>query len=118
MLVSLYDLKGCHTFGDDLPEAVEMAQDAAEMWLWQAERDGWEVPAPSTMEEARKLDDSPDAFVSLVYADTDAYRRQHDSRAVNKTVTLPAWLNYQAEQANAPFSKILQDGLKEFLRAA
>jgi len=33
-------------------------------------------------------------------------------------LTLPAWLNYQAEQANAPFSKILQEGLKEFLRAA
>jgi len=118
MLVSVPDLPGCHTFGDDLAEAIEMAVDAAETWLWDAENKKETIPMPSGMEEARTFDDSPDAFVSLIYADTDDYRRQHDSRAVNKTVTLPAWLNYQAEQANAPFSKILQEGLKEFLRAA
>jgi len=118
MLVSIPDLKGCHTFGDDLAEAIEMAQDAAEMWLWQAEKDGWGVPTPSSLEEARKHDDSPESFASLVFADTDAYRRRYDSRAVNKTLTIPAWLNYQAEQANAPFSKLLQEALKEFLRAA
>jgi len=118
MLVSVPSLKGCHTFGDDLPEAIEMAQDAAEMWLWQAERDGWAIPMPSSMEEAREFDESPDAFVSLIYADTDEFRRRCDSRAVNKTVTLPAWLKYQAEQANAPFSQILQQGLKDYLNIA
>ena len=31
MLVSVPDLKGCHTFGDDLAEAIEMAVDAARL---------------------------------------------------------------------------------------
>ena len=118
MLVSVPDLKGCHTFGEDLPEAIEMAQDAAEMWLSQAERDDWKIPVPSALEDARKSDESPEAFVSLVYADTDAYRRQFDNRAVKKTLSIPAWLNHQAEQANAPFSQILQQGLKEYLHIA
>jgi hypothetical protein len=29
---------------------------------------------------------------------------------------IPSWLNHQAEKANAPFSQILQQGLKEYLR--
>ena len=118
MLVSIPDLKGCHTFGDDLAEAIEMAKDAAEMWLNHCEREGWQVPAPSTLESVREFSDAPKAFASLVYADTDAYRRQFDNRAVKKTLSIPAWLNYQAEQANAPFSQILQQALKEYLHIA
>ena len=121
-LVSVPDMKGCHTFGENLAEAIEMAQDAVSMVLYHMEKDGVDIPAPSSLEDAmQKYCDAYDEqgeFANFVYADTDEYRRQHDSRAVNKTVTLLAWLNYQAEQANAPFSKILQDGLNEFLRAA
>lgn len=118
MLVSVPDIKGCHTFGDDLAEAIAMAQDAVEMLLYHMEKDGVEPPKPSTLEAARQTDESPDAFASFVYADTDAYRRRNDKRAVNKMVTIPAWLKYQAEQANAPFSQILQQGLKEYLNIA
>ena len=118
MLVSVPDLKGCHTFGDDLAEAIEMARDAAEMLLYHMEKDGVKVPQPSSLEDAGEFDDSPDAFVSFVYADTEAYRRRNDKRAVNKMVTIPAWLKYQAEQANAPFSQILQQGLKDYLNIA
>jgi len=118
MLVSVPDLPGCHTFGDDLAQAIEMAQDATEMWLWHAENMREPIPPASPPEKAILGYEGEGVFVNFIIADTDAYRKQFDSRAVNKTVTLPAWLKYQAEQANAPFSKILQDGLKEFLRAA
>jgi len=51
----------------------------------------------------------------MVAADTDEYRRQNDTRSVKKTLSIPAWLNNRAEKANAPFSQILQEGLKEYL---
>ena len=54
-------------------------------------------------------------FVSLIAADTDEYRKQNDTRSVKKTLSIPSWLNYQAEKANAPFSQILQEGLKKYL---
>ena len=54
-------------------------------------------------------------FVNYVYADTDAYRRKHDNRAVKKTLSIPSWLNDQAMQAGVNFSQILQDALKERL---
>ena len=115
-LVRVPDLKTVHTFGDDLPEALEMAQDAMEMWLWQTENQGGSIPPASPLAEAARLAQGPGEVASLVAADTDEYRRQHDARAVKKTLSIPAWLNYKAEQANAPFSQILQQGLKAYLR--
>ena len=114
-LVRVPDLKSIHTFGDDLPEALEMAQDAIEMWLWQTENQGGPIPPASPLAEVARLTQSPDELVSLVMADTDDYRRQNETRAVKKTLSIPAWLNYQAEKAGAPFSQILQRGLKEYL---
>ena len=54
--------------------------------------------------------------INLIAADTDEYRRQNDTRAVKKTGAIPVRLHHQAEQANAPCSQILQEGLKEYLR--
>jgi len=89
-----------------------MAQDAIAMWLWHAENTGMEIPKASKVLEIK-----PNERVTLVAADTDEYRRQHDTRAIKKTLSIPAWLNHQAEVANAPFSQILQEGLKEYLAA-
>ena len=44
--------------------------------------------------------------------DTDEYRRANENRAVKKTLTIPSWLNIEAERAGVNFSQILQDGLK------
>jgi predicted RNase H-like HicB family nuclease len=122
-LVSVPDLPGLHTFGSSLAEALYMAQDAIEMWLWDAENKGESIPPASSQTEAVKWCESPDQpdlspFVNLIAADTDEYRKQNDTRAVKKTLSIPAWLNNQAEKANAPFSQILQQGLKEYLHIA
>lgn len=110
--VKVPDLPGCVTFGDDLPDALDMAQDAVEMWLWDAENQKEAIPAAHTIEN---VPCPPESFVSLVLADTDRYRRENDTRAVKKTLSIPLWLNVKAEKANAPFSQILQEGLKQYL---
>jgi predicted RNase H-like HicB family nuclease len=118
ILVSVPDLPGLHTFGHDIADALYMAQEAIGMWLWDAENKGEAIPQPSTLKKIEITTESPDQVVSLVAADTDEYRRQIDTRAVKKTLSIPAWLNHQAEKANAPFSQILQQGLKEYLNIA
>ena len=105
------DLPYCRTCGYNLAEAIEMAEDAVSMWLWDAENKREVIPSPSPA-----FSYEPPQFVNFVRADTDAWRQAHDTKAVNKTLTLPSWLNHQAEKANAPFSKILQEGLKDYLR--
>ncbi|MDR2068852.1 MAG: type II toxin-antitoxin system HicB family antitoxin [Spirochaetaceae bacterium] len=115
ILVSVPDLPGLHTFGSSLAEALYMVQDAIEMWLWDAENKGEVIPPASSQREIARLCKFPDQFVNFVAADPDEYLWQHNTRAVKKTLSIPAWLDHQAEKANAPFSQILQQGLKEYL---
>lgn len=108
-LVSVPDLSGCHTFGEDLSEAIEMARDAAAMWLCIAEDSKEEIPKPSH-------DLKPEnGFVSYIDIDTIQYRRLHDSKAVKKTLSIPSWLNSQAELSGISFSAVLQQALMEQL---
>jgi hypothetical protein len=92
-----------------------MAQDALAMWLWDAENNHEPIPDASDPSSLTQHCNEPAITVTLVAADTDEYRKQVDTRAIKKTLSIPAWLNYQAEKANAPFSQILQQGLKEYL---
>ena len=105
ILVSVPDLPGLHTFGNNMADALYMAQDAIEMWLWDAENKGEVIPPASSQTKIAKLCKSKDQIVSLVAADTDEYRRQNDTRSVKKTLSIPAWLNHKAEIANAPFPR-------------
>ena len=118
ILVSVPDLPGLHTFGSNMADALFMAQDAIEMWLWDAENNGEAIPKASSQQKIAKLCKSPDQMVNMVAANTDEYRRQNETRSIKKTLSIPAWLNHQAEKANAPFSQILQQGLKEYLNIA
>lgn len=113
--VSFPDIEGCVTCGDDLVDAMDMAQDALNLMLWDIEEDGDPVNAPSAIES---LSLEPGQFASLVCADTDEYRRKMDNRAVKKTLTIPSWLNSQAERANINFSQLLQSALKQELHIA
>ncbi|MCL2602904.1 MAG: type II toxin-antitoxin system HicB family antitoxin [Defluviitaleaceae bacterium] len=111
--VTVPDLPGCHTFGEDLSDALIMAKDAVEGWLWDAENNQEPIPPASKTLPIKKSE-----TFTLIAADTDEYRKAHDNRAVKKTLSIPSWLNRQAEKANAPFSQILQQGLKEYLKIA
>ena len=105
--VKVPDLPGCRTCGDDLADAIFMAEDAISMWLWAAEHKNEVLPAASVLPSV-----VAPRFINYVYADTDAYRKKNDARAVKKTLSIPSWLNTMAEEAGVNFSQILQEALK------
>lgn len=109
-LVEVPDLSGCFTFGDNLIDAISMARDAMAMWLCLAEDNKETIPQPSKKLTAEK------GFVSYVDVDTVEYRRFNDNKAIKKTLSLPSWLNAQAELAGLNFSAILQEALKQHLQ--
>lgn len=108
--VKVPDLPGCRTCGKDLADAIFMAEDAIAMWLWDAESKAEKIPAPGEFPAV----EAPQ-FVNYVVADTDEYRKKYDNRAVKKTLSIPNWLNIQAEQAGVNFSQVLQEALKQKL---
>ena len=42
----------------------------------------------------------------------EEYYRKHSSKAVKKTLSIPEWLNIEAEKKNINFSQVLQEALK------
>lgn len=103
------DIEGCYTCGATIPEAIEMAQDALCLMLYDREEDGDPIPPPS---DQKAIQDGTDALVSLVLCDTTEYRKYFDDRTVKKTLTIPNWLNTLAERSGVNFSAVLQDALK------
>lgn len=73
------------------------------------EEDGEEIPAPTPL-SAIKTKENEHAVLTDVYM--PFVRMANVNRAVNRTVTLPAWLNATALERNIIFSQVLQDALK------
>lgn len=101
----------CTTEGDTLEKAIEMAQEA--MGLFLDDLNVSDIPKASLPFCAQNL--AENEFISLIELDLDEYRKQYDSKAVKKTLTIPNWLNKKAEALNLNFSQILQKALKEEL---
>lgn len=53
----------------------------------------------------------------LTYVDVDfsEYRRKTDTKMVRKNVTIPSWLNYEAERSGINVSRVLQEALTNVL---
>ena len=107
--VEFPDIDGCVTSGSSLPDAIQMAEDALCLMLYDMEESGEAIPAPS---DPKAVQAGTDALVSLVCCDTIEYRKLYNNKAVKKTLTIPAWLNTLAERADLNFSSVLQDALK------
>ena len=85
--VEFPDLPGCVTEGEDMAEALFMAEDAASGWVLTELEDGNPVPHASLIQDVTA---EPGQFVSLVALDMDAYAAKYGSNAVKKTLTIPA----------------------------
>ncbi len=110
--VSFPDLPGCVTSGTTLTDAVEMAADAANLWLVSAEDTRDPIPEPSAPSAVRL---SSGEVSTLVPVDTDAYRRRLDTRSVRKNVSLPAWMAAYADSHGINCSGVLQDALRAMI---
>lgn len=114
-LVEFPDLEGCYTFGETLEKAYEMAEDVLSLTLWDLEENKVQIPTPSNLKDL-KCDEN--SFASLVSADTLAYRKLHDTKAVKKTISIPRWLDTIAQERGVNFSNILQQALMKELNVS
>ncbi len=102
-----------NTEGDTLTDAIEMARDAIGIMGIDMEDDKNELPIPTSLGDLKKTSSSD--IISLVDVDFTEYRRQNEQRMVRRNVTLPSWLNYEAEKSGVNVSAILQRALKNEL---
>ena len=114
VLIEVPDLE-ILTEGFGIADAVGMARDAIGLKGISYEDKGKELPEPSSIND---IDVSKGTFaedgtgcVSLVDIDFAEYRRKVDNKTVRRNVTLPNWLNQEAEKAHINVSRVLQEAL-------
>lgn len=102
------DLPGCTSCSETTDEAVQDAKEALGLHLWGMEKDHDEIPTATPVD---KLEREANEIPLLVEVFMPAVRARVETRFVKKTLSMPAWLNAQAEQAGINFSQVLQDAL-------
>jgi len=112
--VDFPDLPGCVSAGATLEEALSMAREALSLHLYGMIEDGDAIPKPS---DPTAVAAESGAFVAPVEGRPDMMRDAIRNRSVKKTLTIPYWLNEEAERNHINFSQVLQDALKERIGA-
>lgn len=108
--VEFPDIEGCQSCGDTLEETMNNAQEALGLFIASKLDNSEEINKPSDIKNI----ESADGFVSYVSSDASKYRKK--TRAVKKTLTIPEWLNEEAEKNHINFSSVLQKALMDELQ--
>ena len=111
-----------YTEGKDLGNAIEMARDAISLKCLNLEDNKISIPEPSSYSKAIEIAKEvhqgesfnyTDGIVTVVDADLTEYRRKLDRKMVKKNLTIPSWMNVEAERLNLNVSRVLQEALEE-----
>ena len=108
------DIEGCVSQGDTFDEAMDYIREAIGLCMEDFVEKGV-IPAAS---EPCDISVEKNQFVAVVGFDYDEYQKKFGSKAVKKTLTVPAWLNTLSERNNINFSQVLQNALKQELKIA
>ena len=98
---------GTWTQGDNMKDALLMAQDAIGIML----DDKSEYPEPTDLEN---IETKANDIKTVVYIDMEEYRR-NNPKTVRKNVTVPEYLVVLGKKKNINFSAVLTEALKNKL---
>lgn len=97
------------TSGINDDDALLSARELLGCVLFGLEEDGEAIPSPTAL-NAVQLEANERAVLVDVYM--PSIRMAQNNKSVNRTVTLPAWLNAAALERNINFSQVLQEAIK------
>ncbi len=100
------------TSGVNDDDALLSARELLGCIMYGLEEDEEEIPLPTPLAEVKVADNERSVLIDIYMP---SIRMAHVNRSVNRTVTLPAWLNAIALEKNVNFSQVLQDALKDML---
>lgn len=98
------------TSGVDEEDAFKSAKELLGLTLYSMEEDKEEIPQPSPINELRLKKNQVSCLVDVFMP---SIREAQNNKSVNRTVTLPAWLNAKSLELGVNFSQVLQEALLE-----
>lgn len=118
ILIEVPDLE-ILTEGENIVNAIDMARDAIGLKIISLEYDKTEIPNPTNLFDINIKDstfaEEGKSYISMVDVDITEYRKKVDNKSVRRNITLPNWLNVEAEKAHINVSKVVQEALMEKL---
>ena len=102
-----------YTEGETIPDAMEMARDAIGLKCITMQDEHINLPIPSEMKTIKVSDDK---LVTLIDVDLFDYRRKNELRTVRRNVSIPSWINYEAEKSGINVSALLVQAIKTELK--
>lgn len=100
------------TSGVNDKDAFESAKELLGITILGYEEDGEELPDATPLSKFELKDDER---VVLIEVFMPSIRMASNNKSINRTVTLPAWLNARAMEVNINFSQLLQEAIKKQL---
>ncbi len=97
------------TSGVNEDDALLSARELLGCVMFGLEEDGEKIPAPTALSALQLAENERGVLVDVYMP---SVRMAQNNKSVNRTVTLPAWLNAAALERNINFSQVLQDALK------
>ncbi|MCD7838028.1 MAG: type II toxin-antitoxin system HicB family antitoxin [Clostridiales bacterium] len=97
------------TSGENDTDALLSARELLGCVMFGLEEDGEDIPAPTPLSQVQTQKGETAMLVDVYMP---SVRMAEINRSVNRTVTLPAWLNAAAQERNINFSQVLQEALK------
>ena len=107
--VTFPDLCGCVSHGDTESEALKNAREVLALHMYGIEEDGDEIPKASSL---RSLTLEKDEYAVLIEAFMPPMREKIRNSYVKKTLSIPYWMNAEAEANGINFSAVLQEALR------
>lgn len=98
--------------GSGLPETIATVRSAIAKRLFGDDR--YEHYSNPTYKRL-KCECGEDEFVAIIDIDLVKYRRKYDNRRIRKNLTIPNWLNEEAEKQDVNFSRVLEEAIKRKL---
>lgn len=112
--ITFPDFPECMTQGDNMQECYKMAVDALGLAITSREEEKLDIPVPS---EPHNIVTHEKELCVVIEFDMLAYKKRTSSKAVKKTLSIPAWLNEEATKLNINFSQVLQDALMQKIQS-
>ena len=116
------DLPGCISCGNDVKDALYMANDALGCFLFDDYSKLEDMPKSSLLEDINLeyfIEEGEEEYLSLegsfksyVGLDLTDYVKKHEKKTVKKNVTIPYYLNEMGKANKINFSKLLTEALE------
>ncbi len=103
---------GVATSGTDENDAFLSARELLGITMLGIEEDNEVIPKPTKLQDIKL---NKGEKITLIDVYMPSLRKANINKSVNRTVTLPAWLNAKALEYNINFSQLLQDAIKKEL---